>query len=79
MRKIDKSKGVVLNFGDFTPNNISNLTYYYTFNKNCVKKYTDIICLAIKCINNWIDITNNEMIIDFIKSFRIKKADGDWL
>lgn len=39
----------------------------------------NILYLLIESINKWLNITNNEFIIDFTKQFRIKKSDGNWL
>jgi len=79
MKKINEKESQVCNFGDFYPGHISNLTHFYKFNKEYLDKYVEDIQMLIKSINKWIELTNNEIIIDFVKSFRIKKADGDWL
>ncbi len=79
MKKINEKESQICNFGDFYPGNISNLTNYHNFNKEYLDKYVGNIQLLIKSINKWIELTNNEIIIDFVKSFRIKKVDGDWL
>lgn len=79
MKKINEKESQIHNFGDFYPGNISSLTNYHSFNKEYIGKFVDIILLLIKTINNWLDITNKEIIVDFVKSFRIKKVDGDWL
>ena len=79
MKKINEKESQICNFGDFYPGNISNLTNYHNFNKEYLDKYVGNIQLLIKSINKWIELTNKEIIIDFVKSFRIKKVDGDWL
>jgi hypothetical protein len=79
MKKINEKESQIYNFGDFFPGNISNLTNYYKFNEEYLNKYVQDIQLLIKSINKWIELTNNEIIIDFVKSFRVKKANGDWL
>ena len=79
MKKINEKESQVHNFGDFCPGHISSLTNYHNFNKEYLDKFIDIIQLLIKSINKWIELTNKEIIIDFVKSFRIKKVDGDWL
>lgn len=79
MKKINEKESQIYNFGDFYPGNISSLTNYHNFNKEYLDKFVDIIQLLIKSINEWLDLTNKEIIVDFVKSFRIKKVDGDWL
>ena len=79
MKKINEKESQVCNFGDFYPGHISNLINYYKFDEEYLDKFVGDIQLLIKSINKWIELTNNEIIIDFVKSFRIKKVDGDWL
>jgi len=80
MEKIgEEGKGRVHNFGDFYPGHIENLINYYQFNNDYLDKYADTLMILIKSLNNWLEITNNEIIIDFVKSFRVKKTNGDWL
>lgn len=79
MKRINEKESQICNFGDFYPGNISSLTTYHNFNKEYLGKFVDIIQLLIKSINKWIELTNKEIIVDFVKSFRIKKVDGDWL
>jgi hypothetical protein len=79
MKKINEKQSQVFNFGDFFPAHIPSLTNYYSFNDEYLSKFASTITLLIKSINKWIDLTNKEIIIDFVKSFRIKKSDGDWL
>ncbi len=79
MKRIDKEKAIVLNFGDFPLGIIPNLTNYYKLNPDYLEKYVDTILYLINKINKWLDLTNNEILMDFIKQFRIKKANGKWL
>lgn len=80
MEKIgEEGKGRVHNFGDFYPGHIENLINYYQFNNDYLDKYADALIILIKSLNNWLNITNNEIIMDFVKNFRVKKTDGDWL
>lgn len=78
LEKMDNEKGIVNNFGDFPTGVIPMLTNYFTLNSKYLDKYCDILSLLIGSINKWLDITNNEFIIDFTKQFRIKKLDGNW-
>jgi hypothetical protein len=43
MQKVDDKKALVLNFGDFTCVNIKDLTHYYTFNKECINKFSNVV------------------------------------
>lgn len=79
MKKIDNTQGQVANLGDFYSGNIENLTNYYKLEEKYLDKYASIISLFIKSFNKWLQLTNNEIIMDFAKTFRVKKADGDWL
>lgn len=79
MEKLDDEKRIVRNFGDFPIAYIPVLTNYFTINDESLDKYCNILYLLIESINKWLNITNNEFIIDFTKQFRIKKSDGNWL
>lgn len=79
MEKLDIEKGIVRNFGDFPIGYTPILTNYFTLRNEDIDKYCNILLLLIQSINKWLDITNNEFIIDFTKQFRIKKTDGNWL
>ena len=73
MKRIDDEKGIVLNFGDFAPEIIPNLTQYYKLNTDYLENYAAIIMSLIEAINKWVDMTNREIIVDFVKQFRVKK------
>ncbi|OHE10905.1 MAG: hypothetical protein A2513_01035 [Sulfurimonas sp. RIFOXYD12_FULL_33_39] len=80
MEKVgEEGKGRVHDFGDFYPGHIENLINYYQFNNDYLDKYVDALMILIRSLNNWLNITNNEIIMDFVKNFRVKKTDGDWL
>jgi len=79
MKRIDNEKGIVLNFGDFASGIIPDLTQYYKLNPDYLEEYADIVLYLIRSITRWIELTNGEIIIDFIKQFRIKKKNGEWL
>ena len=79
MKRIDNEKGIVLNFGDFTTGLISSLTNYYKLNPDYLENYVNVILSLIKAINKWLDLTNDEIIIDFVKQFRIKNVDEEWV
>lgn len=69
----------VLNFGDFYPGNIPFLVQVFSFDKNHLEKYADAIYQLIESINQWTLVTNNEMIIDFVRQFRVETNDGELL
>jgi uncharacterized protein (DUF2164 family) len=79
MKKINEKESQVHNFGDFYPGNVPNLLNYYEFNEEYLDKYAGSIWLLIKSFNNWLQLTNNEIILDFVKNFRVKQTNGDWL
>lgn len=79
MEKVEKDQGRVHNFGDFFPGHVPNLINYYKFNDKYLDKYVDIILLLIKSFNQWLELTNNEIIMDFMKSFRMRKKNGEWI
>jgi len=79
MKRIDDTHGQVANLGDFYSGNVENLTNFYTLDEKYIDKYAGIISLLIKSFNKWLQLTNNEIIMDFAKTFRVKKTDGEWL
>jgi hypothetical protein len=78
-KKIDEEKCVVINFGDFPSGVVKDLTTYYEFKEERLDKFSECIYLLIESINNWLDVTNGEFICDFVRNFRIKQANGEWL
>jgi len=79
MKKLDEDNGQIVNFGDFAPGHIKSLTNYYSFNNRNLSHFSSTIIMLIGLIKKWLDLTNGEFIVDFVKNFRIKKADGEWL
>jgi len=79
MKKIDDTHGQVANLGDFYSGNVENLIYFYKLEEKYLDKYAGIISLLIKSFNKWLQLTNNEIIMDFAKTFRVKKSNGEWL
>lgn len=79
MKSIDSTKGVVVNFGDYHSGAINDLTTYFVFQDKDLDKLAACIHRLITNINSWVEATNGELIIDFVKSFKIKKTDGEWL
>lgn len=78
MKKIDIEHGQVANVGDFYSGNVENLTSYYKLDEKYLDKYVGIMSLFIKSFNQWLQLTNNEIIVDFTKTFRVKTTDGEW-
>lgn len=79
MKQIDDTHGQVANLGDFYSGNVEDLIYFYKLEEKYLDKYAGIISLLIKSFNKWLQLTNNEIIMDFAKTFRVKKTDGEWL
>lgn len=79
MRRMDKKSAMVCNFGDFSKGQVPILTNYFKFNSKYLDKYVNVISLLIKSVNQWLDLTNREFIMDFTKDFRMKRTDGEWL
>ena len=79
LKKIESDKGVVVNFGDYPSGAIENLTTYHEFIDKDLNKLTECLFRLITYINSWIDVTNGELIVDFVKDFRVNKKDGDRL
>ncbi|UFS61423.1 hypothetical protein LOH54_07080 [Sulfurimonas sp. HSL-3221] len=79
MKKINEKESQVHNVGDFYPGNVPDLLNYYEFNSEYLDKYADTMTLLSKNFNNWLQLTNNEFILDFVKTFRVKQTNGEWL
>ena len=61
-------------FGDFHLYNIDKLLYYFRINDKYLEDYVDSIFQITREINNWVNLTGRELIIDK-KMFRFKYAD----
>ena len=73
LKKIDTSKGRVLDFGDFTEKDkIKKMLHVFRLNPKHKDNYIHHIAEFNKLINNWLDLTNGEFILDTFKNFEIK-------
>lgn len=75
LKKIDEEKGVVTDFGDFTYlQRIQSLLNYYELNEENVATLISIIRHFIDAVDDWLNLTNGEIIIDLYHNFEIKKT-----
>jgi hypothetical protein len=79
VKKVGSRKVQIINFGDFAQGHISSLTNYYSFNEKQISHLSNSVKMFIDSVNKWLDLTNGEFIVDFVKTFRIKKSDSEWL
>lgn len=73
LRKIDKQRGQVTDFGDFIEKQrIQKLLTIFKLNPKYLGVYVDMFKSFIEIANNWLAITNGEFIIDTNKAFEIR-------
>jgi len=83
LKKLDRDKGVVIDFGDFKKYQAVDLLNYYRIKKEYADYLAEIINNIILVINEWISITGYEFIIDenlFKSIMRLRshlKSDDD--
>lgn len=72
-KKIDKNEGIVIDYGDF-PFKLRTQKLLTTFEFNSKNKETfiSIIREFIKVVNNWLNLTNDEFILDLFHEFELK-------
>lgn len=72
LKKIDQERGRVIDSGSFATKEYRNtLLKRYIINHSEVDKFTRIIIRFKNLIQEWMNLTNNEFIIDNLKNFRI--------
>jgi hypothetical protein len=75
LKKIDKEKGVVSDFGDFIYKpRIEKLTTFYELDDNNLTTFISIIRHFITAVDDWLDLTNGEIIIDLYHNFELRKT-----
>jgi len=75
LKKIDDSKGVVVDFGDFIEHDkINGLIMRYRLNPEFIELYMMQIRHFISITEKWLDATNGEFIIDNFKNFELHHA-----
>ncbi len=70
LKKINDSKFIVQDFGDFKKYNKDKLLYLFHFNDEIIESYASQIFDVISKINRWVNVSGNEFIIDS-KMFKI--------
>lgn len=75
LKKIDEEKGIVCDSGDFIYKpRIEKLTTYYEFNDSNITTFISIIRHFITAVDDWLELTNGEIIIDLHHNFEISKT-----
>ena len=70
LRYLKGDKYQVADFGDFAPYHVGDLLNIFRFNNRYVEDYSGSIYDFIKTINEWLDLTGSEFLID-TKMFRL--------
>lgn len=71
--KVDNLHGQVIDFGDFTEKiKIDNQLNYYRINPNCLDQYINGVLNLLSFVEEWLDMTGGEFIIDNNKEYEIK-------
>ena len=68
-------KFIVRDFGDISKYNLEKCLYYFIVNEEKIDEYSIIINELVSDINNWLDVTGKEFLID-LKKYRIRKLHG---
>lgn len=71
LKHLAEDKFVVYDFGDIPKYNLEKCLKYYKVNNEIIKFYAEVIFDLLKDINNWLDVTGLEFIID-TKMFKIR-------
>ena len=71
LKKIDKDRFIVQDFGDIPKHNLDNCLKYYRINKGLTGYYAEIMFFLLIEINNWLSLTGHEFVVD-TKKFRTK-------
>ena len=75
LKKLDDEKGIVTDFGDFIYKPwIQKLTNFYELNENNLTTFISIIRHFITAVDDWLNLTNGEIILDLYHKFEIRKT-----
>jgi len=75
LRKMNETEGIVLDFGDFTEKDkIEKMLHIFKLNPKHKDNYIQHISRFNKLVNDWLDLTNGEFILDTYKHFDMKLA-----
>jgi len=70
LKDLGDNKSIVADFGDFPLYNVNKLLNFFTINEGYLEAYAESILQLIQEINNWVNLTGAEFVID-TKMFRI--------
>lgn len=74
LKKIDEEKGVVSDFGDFIYKpRIEKLTTHFELDHKNLTTFISIIRHFITAVDDWLELTNGEIIIDLYRNFELRK------
>ncbi|HEY55251.1 MAG TPA: hypothetical protein G4N91_03100 [Dehalococcoidia bacterium] len=76
LEDLGDDKALVADFGDFPLYKVEKLLYYFKINDNYAKGYAEIIFQVITEINNWLNLTGREFVLD-TKMFRLRFKGSD--
>lgn len=80
LQKIEHKSGLVLDFGDFVEKHKKDrLLNLLQINSDYLRFYSAKIAEFIKYVDNWLDLTNGEFIIENIKAFEIRPLPNNSL
>ncbi|MGQ7870952.1 hypothetical protein [Sunxiuqinia sp. sy24] len=75
LKNLNEKEGIVVDFGDFIYKpRVQNLMTRFKFDDKSIKIFVSIIRHFIKATEDWLDLTNGEIIIDFQHNFEIKQT-----
>ncbi|MBI4267966.1 MAG: hypothetical protein HY662_04190 [Chloroflexi bacterium] len=69
LKDLGNNKSLVADFGDFPLYNVSKLLQVFTINEKYLELYTEGIFNLTSGVNNWVDSTGREFVVD-TKTFR---------
>lgn len=73
LRKLAESKGIVIDFGDFSRNSqIKKLLFSYCINSNQADVLVSLVRQFADAVNDWLNYTNGEFILDTYQHFEIR-------
>ena len=71
LRDLGNNKSLVADFGDFPLYNVNKLLRIFTINERYLEIYSSAIFDLMREINNWVDLTGGEFVID-TKMFQLR-------
>ena len=75
LKRVDEEKGIVTDFGDFIYKpRIKKLINLYKADENNLSSFISVIRHFITAVNEWLDLTNGEFIIDLHHNFEMRKV-----